>query len=180
MSPTRSAIFRFDTQQQRANMCWYLCRVWKTYTMWHFLPDVQPPKSKVKNTAEKREANKKYVYNADTRKRGFVESWSEGREWLEFSKTSEKMRCKVCRLHPRNNGNRKAAFFIGTSLMRIGNVTSHKDFFNVSLFFFNKIAFFLKGKYIFWRTSNFRKTLARWTSNVFYLWPALGSYTGLS
>ena len=93
--------------------------------MWRFLPDVQPPKSKVQNAAEKREANKKY--DADTRKRGFVESWREGREWLEFSKTEEKMRCKVCRLHPRNDGDRKAAFFIGTSSLRIGNVTSHEE-----------------------------------------------------
>ena len=32
--------------------------------MWRFLPDVQPPKSKVKNAAEKKEANKKQ--DADT------------------------------------------------------------------------------------------------------------------
>ena len=94
--------------------------------MWRFLPDVQPSKSKVKqNAAEKKEANKKY--DAETRKRGFVVSWREGREWLEFSETEEKMRFKVCRLHPRKDGVRKAAFFIGTSSMRIGNVNSHEE-----------------------------------------------------
>ena len=38
----------------------YLCRVCMTYTMWRFLIDVQPPKLRVKNAAEKREVNKKY------------------------------------------------------------------------------------------------------------------------
>ena len=73
--------------------------------MWCFLPEVQPLKSKVKNAAERREANKKY--DADARKRGFVESWREGREWLIFSEKEEKMQ-----IVPTQRWRQKSGFFL--------------------------------------------------------------------
>ena len=53
---------------------------------WGSIWDGKTPE--LENKVEPREANKKY--DADTRKRGFVESWREGPEWLEFSETEEK------------------------------------------------------------------------------------------
>ena len=147
--------------------CSYLCRVCKTYTTWRFSPEVQPPKSKVKNAAEKREVNKKY--DAITRKT---------RDWeCESHAGSLIPKCWT------RNGDSVFEWFVVVplhfvlELKLIKNIKTlcciNTSLFNASLFFLNKTAFFLKGKWIFWRTSNFKKSLARWPSGFAFLWPAL-------
>ena len=87
--------------------------------MWRFLSNVKEPPKK-KTSEEKRGANRKY--DNESRKRTFQERWKEGREWLEYSESEGNMRCKVCRLHPRTDADRKASFFVGCISIRLDSI----------------------------------------------------------
>ena len=91
--------------------------------MWRFLDGVRPPPTK-KSSVDKQKVSQ--TYEREKRKRDFQESWQDGREWLEFCEEEGSMRCKACRLHPRNEADRTRSFFVGTHSLKLENVQSHE------------------------------------------------------
>ena len=96
----------------------------------------QPGKAQLvkKTPSEEEKLAHRQKYETDVRKRHFMQAWTSGRPWLQYSSTKNEMTCTICKEYVKTskltefeNLKHKYQFLAGCSNMKISAVQNHEQ-----------------------------------------------------